>query len=152
MVAADQPYIETSAPCFKMVSASVVCYQLACTPTNVKIYSSRITIDKSNQLQNLNARNYIKFQFQFWTSKSKISTILIYSLVLLCFHAGTCPTTYSGQLQPLSPREDFQPVCSLLPSLGGGINNDLLSNPLCENEPDHHTLGSESAVKDTLAL
>lgn len=58
--------------------------------------------------------------------------------------------TYSGQLQPLSPWEDFQPFCSLPPSLGRGINNDLLSNPLCENDPVHHTLGSGSAVKDTL--
>lgn len=66
-----------------------------------------------------------------------------------CFHAGFGPVTYLGQSQPLCPWEDFQPVCSLPPSLGGGLNNDLLSNPLCENDPDHRTPGSESAVKVT---
>lgn len=39
---------------------------------------------------------------------------------------------------------------AIVQSLGRGLNNDFVSNPLCENDPDLQTPGSESAEKCSL--
>lgn len=39
---------------------------------------------------------------------------------------------------------------AIVQSLGRGLNNDFVCNPLCENDPDLQTPGSESAEKCSL--